>query len=187
MLFGIWLTACCFLSVLSLDSQSCHLLRAWLPEHCSFTWKSDKMNSSLIVYKLHVWSVWCPAELHNLPIACECLHGFIVTSAFQSCPVWSFSLWHLGESKELSKELPQECVGCSELSGLDSSKVNGGPVAHQTSLLLFFPVWFRDCYSWKGFFFLAVPKPLWGVCCSFNLLLGFPIPCWHVGSGSVAA
>lgn len=31
-----------------------------------------------------------------------------------------------------------KCVGCStELSGLDSSKANGGPVAHQTLLLLF--------------------------------------------------
>lgn len=39
----------------------------------------------------------------------------------------------------------------------------------------------------ERFFFLAVPRPLWGVCCSFNLLLGFPIPFWHVGSGSVAA
>lgn len=64
-------------------------------------------------------------DLLGLKLSRAVLHG---TSP---CDTW--------ESHRLSRELPQECAGCStELSGLDSSKANGGPVAYPTLLFPFF-------------------------------------------------
>lgn len=188
---GIWFTACCFLSVLCAGWKV-----SWLSEvpplenliTRALQFHLERWQNELTSLNVQTWclkclvSSWTPQSPYSIWVSSWIYWDL----SFQSCPVWTFpcDTW---ESHTLSRELPRESVGCSsELSGLDSSKASGGPVAHQTLLLPFFLYSSGTVIPGK-FFFLAVPKPLWGVCCSFNLLLGFPIPSWPVGSGSVAA
>lgn len=74
----------------------------------------------------------------------------------------------------------------TELSELDSSKASGGPVAHQTLLLLFLLYSSGTAIPGKVVFFSWPFQSLSEVSVAF-LISGFPIPFWHVGSGSIAA
>lgn len=67
------------------------------------------MNWPLLMFKLDVRSVWCPVELHSLPIVCECFMDLLrlklsgaALRGPSPCDTWG--------SHTLSRELPKSVL-----------------------------------------------------------------------------
>lgn len=141
MLFGIWwqhaaFWVFCLLAGRSLDSELPpleNLITRALQFHLE-RWQNELISLSVQTWCLKcLVSSWTPQSPHSLWMSSWIYWDL----RFPELPCVELLLGTPGRVTHFTESCPK-CVGCStELSGLDSSKANGGPVAHQTLLLLF--------------------------------------------------
>lgn len=181
MLFGIWLTACCFLSVLSAGWEV-----SWLSElpplenliTRALQFSLRRWQNELICLYIQTWcltclaSSWTPQSPYSLWVSSWIYWDL----SFPELPCMELLLVTPGRATHFSESYPKSVLDVLlNFQGWILPKPMEVQLHIRLCCFLFFCI-VQGLLFLERFFFLAVPKPLCGACCSFNLLLGFPIP-----------